>query len=172
MAGSPDFSKVSLSTLQEIVRQAEVYLGAQLTASIAADQRAIAFASALAAAAVVLVGAGLALLIAEKPNPELGWTAISTAVGFLVAMAFANFSAMPAVFWFAGNSPERWNDDVHSKQSLQVSLAQQLSHYSDMIADNDRLMRRNSRQMLAAIWIAWGTLVTASTVAIYLIACG
>jgi len=143
MAGSADFSKVSLSTLQEILRQAEAYLGAQLAASIAADQRAIAFASALAAAAVVLVGAGLALLIAESPNPTLGWTAISTAAGFLLAMAFANFSAMPAVFWFAGNTPESWLEDVRKKQSLQASLAQQLAHYSDMIADNDRLMRRN-----------------------------
>jgi hypothetical protein len=140
-----------------------------LTASIAADQRAIAFASLLAAAIAVIAGGGGALLLSEPSDTGLGWTCIGIAAAFLVAMALANLSAMPASFWYVGNSPTQWLADVESGRPLKDSLAEQLGHYAEMVADNDRLMRRNNKQMLWAVWIAWAALAAGGIVAVVLI---
>jgi hypothetical protein len=164
------FAEADEGTLQEILREAESYLNAQLTAAIAADQRAIAFASLLGAAAVVIAGGGGALLLSERPNPALGWTCMAIVGTFLVAMAFANLAAMPSKFWFAGNSPAGWLEDVRAQRPLRASLAEQLVHYADMIADNDKLMRRNGTQMKVAVWIAWSGLAIGGMAAIILFA--
>jgi hypothetical protein len=167
--GSPLFSEADDATIQEIVREAESYLSSQLTASIAADQRAIAFASVLGAATAVVMGTGGTLLLGAVPDIGIGWTCMGVAAALLVAMALANLSAMPANFWYVGNSPTQWIDDVRSKRPLRDSLAEQLVHYSEMIADNDKLMRRNNKQMLGAIWTAWAALTIGGTIVIVFI---
>jgi len=164
------FVEADDATLQEIVREAESYLSAQLTASIAADQRAVAFASVLAAATAVLIATGGALLLSQPPDISLGWTCMAVAAAFLVAMALANLSAMPADFWYVGNTPTQWVADVQLKRSFKESLAEQLNHYSQMISDNDRLMRQNNKQMMGAIWTAWGALAIGGAIAVILIA--
>jgi hypothetical protein len=165
-----NFAEADEATLQEIIREAESYLGAQLTASIAADQRAIAFASLLAAATAVLAAGGAALLLADEPNPLLGWICMAIAGCFLAAMALANLAAMPADFWYAGNSPSQWLEDITAKRSLAASLAEQAGHYAEMIEINDRLMRRNNKQMLAALWTAWGALLIGGLASVIVLA--
>lgn len=158
--------------LTEILREAESYLGAQLTASIAADQRAIAFSGLLAAASVVVAGAAGTLFLTAPPRSELGWICIGLTATFLISMFFANLSAMPARFWFVGNTPKQWEQDLKDHTPITNSLAQQIQHYEDMIAANNQLMRRNSKQMLAAIWFSWSGLVIWGTGGIYLLARG
>lgn len=164
------FDDADDETLKEIMRQAESYLGAQLSASIAADQRALAFASVLGAAAIGISGGGFVLLLRSPPMLMLGWTCVATACGLLAAMALANLSAMPAEFWFAGNSPDRWASDVQSQRPLKGCLSSQLTHYTEMIADNNMLIRSNCHNMSAAIWIAWLTLAAGGAVAIVILA--
>ena len=83
------FAKAKHQTLTEILRQAEIYLGAQLQAGIAADQRAMSFVSLMAAATAVIAGGGVVLLIGEKPFPLLDWACLGIAAGFIVAMVLA-----------------------------------------------------------------------------------
>jgi hypothetical protein len=170
MSGNLPFAAADEPTLQEILREAESYLSAQLTASIAADQRAVGFASLLAAATAVLIATGGALLLGATSDTWLGWACMAVAAAFLAAMALANLSAMPADFWYVGNSPAQWVADVQSSRPLKESLAEQLTHYAQMIKDNDRLMRRNNKQMLWAIWLSWGALAIGGVVGIALIA--
>ena len=170
MNDSLPFAGADSGTIQEIIRESESYLSAQLAASIAADQRAVAFASLLAAATAIIAGTGGALLLGAQVDHGLGWVCIAVAAAFLVAMALANLSAMPAGFWYVGNSPKQWLDDIEAKRPLSESLSQQLAHYDEMIEANDRLMRRNNKQMLWAMWMAWGALAIGGVVAVALIA--
>lgn len=157
-----DLSGADADTLHEVIREAESYLSAQLMASLAADQRAIAFSSVVAAGTVVVGGGGVALLEAEAAYSELAWVASAIALGLLAAMFFAILSAMPSHFWFIGNSPELWRKDLVAGTPLKHSLAQQAAHYAEMISANDKIMVRNAKQMAASVWIAWGSLLFGS----------
>ncbi len=166
MEPSPNFADgltgADETTLNEIIREAESYLTAQLTAGIAADQRAISFSSVVSAGAVVVGGGGIALLQSANAEVSLTLGAFIVTVGLLIATFFANLSSMPAEFWYPGNDPKQWLDDVSTGKPLTRSLAEQAAHYSEMIGKNDRLMRRNSRQMRTAVWLCWGSLVAGS----------
>lgn len=163
---SQELSSANNDVLDEIIRQAETYLQTQLTASIAADQRAIGFTSLMAAAAMAIGAAGSALILGTPPQPNLGWVCIFVAVGLLASMFFAIKAAMPAQFWFAGNSPEQWLNDVKIGLTLKASKAQQASHYAEMIAYNNDLMARNNKQMSVAVWIAWWVLLGGGAIAV------
>lgn len=165
-----DLTPAETETLKEIVRQSESYLGAQLTAGIAADQRAMSFVSLLAAATVVVAGAGGALLLAEKPIVALGWTCIGIAAGFLIAMALAIVSARPVLFHFLGTMPKDWIGDVQSKLTLHDSLVEQAVNYNERIASNITVLDRNAEWMTWALRVVWASLATGGAVGVYLLA--
>jgi hypothetical protein len=85
-------------------------------------------------------------------------------------MAFSIMAAMPSAFWFPGNSPSEWLNDLVQNRPLSESLAEQLGYYSEMIAANDHLMRRNSTQMKIGIWLAWGGMTAGGVLAISVLA--
>jgi hypothetical protein len=163
--------KADIDTIKEIIREAESYLQSQLTAAMAADQRALAFSGLLGAAAVVVAGSGGALLLANPPNLGLGWTCIGIAISFVVAMFFAIRSAQPANFEFFGNDPENWASDVQSGKALLDALSEQATHYSTMIQKNGDIMKKNASQMRFAIWIAWAGLAVGGIVAVGVLFC-
>lgn len=146
-------------TLHEIIREAESYLSSQLTAGIAADQRAIAFAGLLSAAAVVLVSGALTVLLGTTAHSALGWIGLACAIGLLVAVFLANMTAMPADFWYPGNSPAQWVNDIREKKVFLTCLAEQAQHYAEQIDDNKKLLDRNGKGMQRAVWLAWGVLM-------------
>src|SRR5690606_15882826 len=111
MASFQNLIKANGDTLREITREAEIYLSAQLTASIAYDERAISLASLMAATIPVAFGAGITLLIDEWPL-MLALACFMLAGGLSVAVLFAILAARPAGFWFAGNTPASWEDDI------------------------------------------------------------
>ena len=154
-----DLAKGDIELLKEIGRQAEVYLDAQLQAGIAADQRAMSFVSLLAAATVVVAGAGVALLIQEKPNPKLGWTCLSTTVGFTLAMLLAILSARPCGFWYGGSRPADWQRDLRFAHDQRESYGEHLMNYEERIGKNAKTLEKNSRLMNAAVWLTWASLV-------------
>lgn len=142
--------------LREILREAEVYLDAQLTAAIAADQRAYAFSGMIAAASVLLVGASYALIEAATPSPLLAWCSALIAVALFVAAWMAVISARSTDFEFAGNQPCQWANDIEAGQTLHESLAEQCEHYDSMATTNRNIMDANSKLFNAAVNIALG----------------
>lgn len=157
------------ATIAEVLREAESYLSAQLTAGIAADQRALSFISLLAASTAAIAAGGGALLIGDGASiavQVVAWTLFGTAAGLLVSMWYAIRSAMPAEFEFVGNTPYGWIADVRAKRPLKMSLAQQLAHYAGMIESNDLTLKSNARQMKKSVWWAWGSLVVGGAISI------
>lgn len=84
--------------LQEVLREAESYLEAQLTSAIAADHRAYTFAGAVSAASVILVGTAYSLVTSQPPNSLLAFTAWAVAVSLFVAAWMAIISARSVSF--------------------------------------------------------------------------
>src|SRR5688572_13087690 len=106
---APNWSEVSENVIRQIFDQADKHLGAQLTAGLAADQRALSvaaiatgFASALYAAAIGYWSAkgDLAVLIA-------GLVSGSTMLAGALMCAWA---ARPVDFFFPGSQPDKWWD--------------------------------------------------------------
>jgi hypothetical protein len=140
--------------LDEVIREAESYLAAQLQSGIAADSRAVSFVSLMAGSTAVSAAAGFAILQQTPPDP-LGYPALVVAGAFLISMAFASWSARPSTFWYVGNTPSAWLADIRNGLSVEQALAEQAAHYDEQISDNAKLLKKNGRWMVAAIVIAW-----------------
>jgi hypothetical protein len=162
-----ELAKAEEKTLQEILRQAGSYLSAQLTAGIAADQRALAFIGVIATASALVAAASIAVMQTGS-DLWLAYIGVVVTIGFLVAMRFAMRSAMPTKFWYVGNSPDQWLSDVQENKTWTRSCAEQAASYADMIADNSKLLKENSASMRTAIWICWSTLTTGAVLSFVL----
>jgi hypothetical protein len=139
--------------LQEILREAEAYLAAQMAAGTAADQRAYTFAGMMLAISAALVGASYSL---AQANPWVSILAIVLASILTVSVGFAFHSARAVDFEFAGNQPSHWVDDVEAGISLLHALAEQCEHYDVMIRANTKTLRDNARWFERAVRLSYG----------------
>ncbi len=151
---SRSLKNLAIPMLTEIRREAELYLSAQLTAAIAADQRAYAFAGTVTAGAVVLVGASYATATSTPPSVFLSVTATLVAGALFVSALVAVLSARSIDFEFCGNQPKNWSEDAEKKISFKVAIAEQCEHYDEMIACNSIVMQKNSQFFNRAVYIA------------------
>ena len=95
MCCSSDLRHTDEDMLQKFIRAAELFLGSQLTAGVAAGQRAVTFASVLAATAAVQIGVHVAAATSGHPQPCFGWVAIPVAVCLLVTTGMAILCCRP-----------------------------------------------------------------------------
>jgi hypothetical protein len=158
--------KADQSTLSEVLREAEAYLAAQLTSALASNQRAISFTNFMAAATAAIGSGAAGLLTSTTPKLALGLIATVVALGLLAAMAFAIAAAMPTQFWFVGNTPAQWVDDVVNRLPYKTSISQQLSHYANMIERNNLCMARCDARLKWSLGIAWASLAFGAVAAI------
>jgi CHASE3 domain sensor protein len=140
---SSDYSAASVEVLGEIVRQAEARLQAQLTAAVAADQRAMTFAGLMLAAAAAMIGA----VLGASPEATITAPIFVTALGLFASAIFAIIAARPVGWDFVGNSPRSWVSSVAEGQPLQAALADMADFYAEMIEENENAIAR------AAFWI-------------------
>jgi hypothetical protein len=140
---SSDYSAARDEVLAEIIREAEARLQAQLTAAVAADQRAMTFAGLMLAAAAAMIGAA----IGASPNTPLTVPIFVTALGLFASAVVAVIAARPIGWDFVGNTPKSWISDVAKSQSLQAALADMANFYAEMIDDNEKAIAG------AASWI-------------------
>ncbi len=149
--------------------QAELMLAAQLSISVAADQRAFSFTNLLAVGATIITGAGASLLLSQNSFPTLAAVCFASAVGLLAAMFLANMSARPETFYVAGNSPEDWLPDIESGVSLEDCRIEILEDFADRIRKNNLVLKRNGDLFQNAFWIAWLSLLGGALMAIVLL---
>ncbi|RWE84211.1 MAG: hypothetical protein EOS63_03565 [Mesorhizobium sp.] len=142
------------SMLQEILREAEAYLGAQLTSAIAADQRAYTFSGTVGAVSILLVGASYTLATLAVPNSLLSLTSLLAAGALFVAAWMAVMSASSIDFEFSGNQPGHWGDDIERGIEMRDALAEQCDHYESMITANTAAMAKNASLFNSAVNIA------------------
>lgn len=135
-------------TLAEIVRQAEKFLDSQLAAGVAADQRAVTFASVLAAIIAVLLGgyAGGAGVLGVVIMPVL--------FGLVVAIILAVVACRPTDWTYPGNNPRHWRSDVANSVPFAKAQAGQAQLYARGIVKNRKILERNSALMIWAMGIA------------------
>ena len=152
--------------LQEIIREAELFLESQLTAGVAADQRAVTFASVLAATAAVLIGGYVAAATSGHPLPGLGWVAIPVAAFLLISTAIATLSCRPTDWRYPGNNPRFWREDATSGTSLHDAMADQAELYAKAIIENRDTLNKNSTLMKWAFRWAGAALVIGCVVAL------
>lgn len=155
---SEKLAEADEATLREILREAEAYLGAQLTSALAANQRAISFVNFLAAASAVIGSGSTGLLLASSPKLALGLIGAMVAFGLLTAMSFSIWAASPTFFWYVGNTPAQWVQDVEAKKPLTLSLAEQCEFYANNIAKNDSCMEICDNRLKVSLGIAWCSL--------------
>lgn len=165
MSNPQNFAVADREMLEEIIRQAESYLQAQLTAGIAADQRAMSFFGTTAAAAALIITGGVTLILQGNVHTPLGWAAIATAFGLLISIALASLTAKPVSFCYPGNSPGEWVADILSAKGYNYALAETAAHYDDFIHENKITLDRNATMMAVAIWTAWLSLLFGSVFA-------
>lgn len=155
---SSPLAKADEAILKEIIRNAESFLSAQLTSSLAANQRAMTFTGLLAGAALLIMGAAGSALTKTPIDFYLSAIGFSVGAGLLAAMVLAIKAAKPTRFWYVGNTPAGWVQDVEAGKTLQQSLAEQCSHYASMISDNDECMAKADKHLLLAMRISWASL--------------
>ncbi|MDK4730349.1 hypothetical protein [Rhizobium phaseoli] len=146
----------SPEVLNEILREAESRLAAQLTTAIAADARAMTFLGFVATLAVASLGASLAVVASN------GWLAcIGIVVGgaFTAAGMFAFEAAKPIDFQAPGNDPSLWEADILASISAHNAIAEQTAHYDEMLKENRAAMEASARSLTVAAEITRWTVV-------------
>lgn len=143
--------------LDEIIRLAEVRLSAQLTLGVAADQRAMTFASFLAA----VEGAVITGLVAVKANHAVPVSLVVMVVGFAFAAVLALIAAQPVSWDIVGARPGSWVEDIKDKDPLHNGRAAMADYYDQMIFDNDMTLKGNADLLRSAIFIVVITLMLA-----------
>ncbi|MEG3084017.1 hypothetical protein U1707_10225 [Sphingomonas sp. PB2P12] len=154
-----------------LAASADVRLQAQLTAAVAADQRALVLAGLLGAV-VVALGGGAASALTNKDDGDnvLGLIALATGIEFIFAMACAVIAARPTAFFLAGATPKHWAKDLATGKPEIDQVTELLLDYDDRIRANDRVMNINGWWLFASALIALcGLAVSAVVLTVHLI---
>ena len=147
--------------LREIIREAEIFLDSQLRAGLASDQRAITFASIVAAATAVLLGAVVTIAATNAAALNIAIALVPVILCFMISLACAFLVSRPTKFYYGGSSPRHWLEDVTQKRSLPVALAGQAKLYAEGISKNSRLLTGNAWLMrFALFWAGAGLMVS------------
>jgi hypothetical protein len=93
--------------LDEIVREGELFLQAQFGAASASDQRGMAWAGFMVAAATAALAAAASLVVSGG-HTLLAITSLAGAGMLLVSTFLAAKAVRPHKFAFPGNCPENW----------------------------------------------------------------
>jgi hypothetical protein len=147
------YKSKDVELLRGIVASAEKRLEAQLTAALAADQRALVLAGFLITVIVALIGASAALLLTGHGHLGLATTALVCAVLFLVALGLTVFAARPAEWNYPGTRPELWRKDIAAKKDEDLRLAELCADLQRKIGENAGLMSRNGALIVMALSI-------------------
>lgn len=102
-----NWSGVSDESVREIMRLAEVQLADLLTAAIAADHRAAAQASVLAAFGAAAIGAAVASFQGQNPDLRTAAALAVTGLGMVIAALVSGRAAQPSDYFASGYEPKR-----------------------------------------------------------------
>lgn len=103
-----DLRNLSRDVLDEVVREGELRLEAQLQIATAADQRALTFAGFQITAGTASLAGGVALMTAQSPDYLLALIALIFALAILIAAGITLWTVVPRKFKTPGNQPLNW----------------------------------------------------------------
>jgi hypothetical protein len=133
--------------LDEIIRQGEARLQAQLQSALASDARAGVMASIQGAAAAALFVAATG----KDFEPRLQLSAFVAAFVFTFGAFFAACALRPVAFGWVGSKPSDWLDDIGEGIGLLAAKAQTAVWIEKGLNHNGGAIRLNCRLTNAAI---------------------
>lgn len=160
MSSSP-YAEATPDKLDEIIRLGEARLAAQLTLGVAADQRAMTFASFLAA----VEGVVIATYVAIKPSGLTKWSLLAMMIGFGLATLMALWAAKPVAWDIPGSRPGNWLQDIEQGDTLHNGRAFMAGFMDEMILDNDNTLSANARSIRISLGLVFATLIIAGLIA-------
>jgi len=145
--------------LEQIVREGELMLEAQLATANAADQRALTYLGYLVATSTASVGAAIALLLTEKRPIGLIAIAFIFAGGLLYAAFKTLNTVTPRAFSFPGNLPENWittewNFSTKRGRKIKYALIEQCFTINQAICKNKIDMDTNASTLKKSIGLS------------------
>ena|SRR5579864_6114967 len=142
-----DWSKAKPEMIEEVAREAEAFLQAQLSVATSADQRAVVTASVHTAAGTALIAGLLAVASSDHAVDfsAMYWGGAVAALMLLGSGALCVAAAMPVGFYLPGAQPESWRSDIESGRDYLPALSEQAGNFQDRIASNSETMKRNAR---------------------------
>ena len=144
--------------IDEVIRQAESFIAGQLTAAIAADQRALTFAGLLVAGVAAMIGA----VASMQPSHAVIRPLIYIAACLLLAALAALWSARPTKWHLPGNEPQCWLNDIQTEHDpMLVCKADTAEIYQSMIDDNKGQVEKAKWAMRFSMTLTAITLGTA-----------
>jgi hypothetical protein len=150
-----DWKNIPSDIAREIARHGELRVNALMTVAIAADQRAMTFASSMAAAATATLAAGIASVAASTLPSNLFLPCMMATLCFWIACVLSAMQARPNLFFPPGNHPKNlYGDAEYLAGPLSQSLGWDAENYQEIIEQNEACLKKNGRLMKAAIWIA------------------
>jgi hypothetical protein len=149
--------------LAEVVREGEATLAAQLTVSMAADQRALAFASVVLTAATAALGGVGAIVYSDRPDWGIVIAAGILAAGLMSAGAIALYSARPSPFCLPGNEPRnwlpgKWSLPAGATHTLSAARVEQAGVLQSLISKNREASAHAARYLRRGILIVFSTI--------------
>ncbi len=162
-AGNPldDLATLPPEVLAEVVREAEIMIQAQLTASMASDQRAYTFAGLVLAAATAALSGAVALVRATPPDTELARIAAWYAGSMMAAGGLTIATAWPRRFCVPGNEPKNWHPDewgvpAGPAQNITRARVEQATVLQSQIRQNAAANKAKAVAQLVGFIIAYG----------------
>jgi hypothetical protein len=157
-----DLRNLDAPVLQEVIREGEARLAAQLAIATAADQRAMTWAGFLIAVATAALG-GAASLIMSGKHLVFALIALTFSLWMLKAAWIIIDAVRPRKFFLPGNFPENWlrsNWSSHpdGRYDLDEARVEQATGLNNGIHDNAEdaeayaaALRRSMDQALLAL---------------------
>lgn len=168
---SSSYASDDTALLREIVASAEARLQAQLTASLAADQRALVLAGFLVAVIAALISGATALLLQTPPQRFLGYVAMAASLGLFVSLALTVYTARPVKWAFPGTRPRAWIKDLASDKTEPKRLAELAADAEKKAAENAAITDWHGRCLIAALLVAAATVFIAGVATFGFFAC-
>jgi hypothetical protein len=151
MAIMPDWANADPDVTRFVFDQADKYLSTQLTAGIAADQRATFAAATFSGFSGAILAASVGYHAAQ-PDPSILLAGLVTGFAFFAAAACSFYAARPVDFNYPGNEPEKWYGCL--ADPLHESIGYETQNYSEAISENASILAANSGWLTAAFWAA------------------
>lgn len=149
-----DWGGVNEQTARTILEQGDRFLQAQLTMSLASDQRAMVMATIMVAFASALLVAGFGYL--DNPaHAPLATSAIFMAVAQILGAWFCIWSARPLKFAAPGSEPKAWWNQRTS--DLALLLGGEAENHQLRIEQNECVMAKK------VAWLRLGTIAAVAT---------
>lgn len=156
--------------LDEIVREAELYLQAQFVAAAASDQRGMAWAGFMIASATAALAAAASLVVSGG-HIILAITCLVAAAMLLLSTFLAAKAVRPNEFCFPGNRPENWlpeNWHGHGVGALDMKQArlEQAHALQKQICDNIEWAERVGSLIRHSMDVAMGAILLSGCVVV------